>query len=122
MTAANSSCIVSIVEQFDGKLADRLEEEEPSTLGLPYEALVDKRRDRVEARLRHDLGSFELEAAGEHTEPREDVLLVLGQQFVAPLDRAAQRALSLRSVACASCEHVEAASESFEDLFSRQHL
>ena len=63
------------------------------------QALVHERLERVEIGVRDLLGRLERAAAAEDRQAREEQLLLLAEQLVAPLDRGAQRALALGQVA-----------------------
>src|SRR4051812_45251629 len=82
---------------------------------MAYEAFLDEGFEHVELRGRHLLSCVEPAAAGEDGEPREEPLLALVEQLVAPLDRRAERLLTSVGVAGAT-EEVEAPLEPAEDL------
>ena len=70
------------------------------------EALLDERLQRVEVGVCHLLGGFECAAASEDGEAGEELLLLAGEELVAPLDRGSQRLLAGIGVA-AALEQVE---------------
>jgi hypothetical protein len=107
---------------FACELPDRLEHEEAPGRRLAQEALVDERRDQVDVGPADGLGRLELEASRKDREPRKRQLLVLAEQLVTPGDRAPQRALAYRRVACSRRQEVEAALEAPEDLAWPEHL
>src|SRR5688500_15243018 len=93
------------LEPLDGKLADGLEHPEAAAVGSDAdEALVDQRLEGVEVSVDDLFGRLEGPAAAEDGQAGEQALLVGGQQLVGPLDRGAQGALALRSVAAAAGE------------------
>ena len=112
-------------ELLERVVADGVEHREArlAALAAVDEAVVDERRQPVEeARHAADhLRVLERPAADEDREPREQPLLVLGEQRVAPVDRRAQRLLARRRVARAAAEHVEAA-EAREQRVRREEL
>jgi hypothetical protein len=109
------------LELVDRVLPDRLEHRD-AVPKPPYEALVEQRLERVEVGGTDIFGCLERAAAGENRQTREQLLLVVRQELVAPLDRRAQRPLALRQVTRARGEELEAVPEPLEDLPRRQHL
>jgi hypothetical protein len=83
---------------------------------VAHEARVDERPEGVEMGLGELLGRLERGAAPKDGEPREEALLVGGQQLLAPLDRGPEGLLAGVRVSSAS-QQVEALREPFEDLF-----
>ncbi len=79
------------------------------------EALVDERLKRVEVGARDCLGSVECATAGEDGDAREELLLVVGEKVVRPLDRRAERELARFRIA-AAFQEIEALGEPVEDL------
>jgi len=102
-------------------LADRLEHP-VAVPGVPNEALVDERLERVELCLCDLLGCFECAAAQEDGESREELLLLGCQQLVGPLDRRPEGALPLGKVSGAAREKRQTPSESLEDLRRGERL
>ena len=96
-------------------LADRLEHPE-ALVGVPEEALVDERLQRVEIGLRDLLGRLERAPTREDCEPREDALLLGRQELVAPFDRRAKGALALGQVPGTAGQKRQALLEAAEDL------
>src|SRR5437764_3441179 len=108
-------------------LPHRLYHREPRLvlLGLPDKALVHERRDPFEHRpvdAADGLGRRERAAAGKDAELREEPLLVLAEQVVAPVERGSQRLLVLRRVAAAAGQELEAVAETGEHRGRRQEL
>jgi hypothetical protein len=98
MSSTGQVGLAGLLQPFHGVLADRLEHRK--ALRVPAdEALVEQGSERVELGLADSLGRVQREAAGEHTEPSEELLLSARAELVAPLDRRAQRALPLGQVA-----------------------
>jgi hypothetical protein len=96
--------LARLLQALERVLPDRLEHRETAVVGAD-EALVDERLERLEAGGAHLLRRLERPAAREDAEPREQTLLLLAQQVVAPLDRRAQRALPFGRVAGAAGQH-----------------
>ncbi len=62
------------------------------------------------------------EAAGEDRQPAEQPSIGLVEQLVAPVDRAAQRALAIGSIDCRNLQQVETSFEPVQQLGRRQQL
>src|SRR5918997_255593 len=97
-------------EAFEAVLTNRLEHSEPRRslwrVEVAHEVVLDKRRQAVErvqikfaARIDNGVDCIEIRAAGEHRESPEHPLFGSPEQLVAPVDRAANRPVSLRNVA-----------------------
>src|SRR5207302_8407972 len=109
------SRFVGLLEFFAGVFTDRLEH--PVAIArVTHEALVDKRLERVDVRVCDAFRCLERATASEDGEARKELLLLGGQQLVAPLDRRAQRALPLGEIARAAGEQREALLEPLQDL------
>ena len=106
-------------EALAGELPDRLEHPEPSS-GPPHEALVDQRLQPVDVSLDDLFGRVQRTAAREDREPLEELLLVVGEEVVRPLDRRAKRVLARFRIA-AALQEIEALSEPVQDLRRREH-
>ena len=104
----------ALVETLECKLPNRFEHPEP-TLFLARQALLDERRKGVQIRLDDLLGSCERETAHEDGEPREELLLFLVQQLVAPGNRVPEGALPVGKITGASGEHGESLVEPLEE-------
>jgi hypothetical protein len=109
-----------LVEPLECLLADRVEHAEAAAAPPPHEALHDERLEDVELGVANGLRRAEREAAGEHRQPLEELLLVRPEQLVAPLDRRAQRALACRGVARLAGEERQAPLEPGKKLLPRQ--
>ena len=105
--------------QLGSELSDRLEHPEPLA-GVPDEALVDERLENVEVGGAHLLGCLECAATLEDRQTSEQLLFLLAEQVVRPLDRCAQRLLP-RVLVAAALQQVEAVRQPFEDLRGREH-
>jgi len=70
----------------------------------------------------HGLGCVQVEAAGEHPQPSEQRLLLLGQQVVAPGDRVPQRAQALGQVGGAAGEQGQPVGQARQQRLGRQDL
>ena len=101
-------------EPFERVLADRLEHPEPLP-GVAKKALVHEALERVEIGTGDRLGCVQRAPAGEYCEAGEELLLVVGEKLVAPVDRGAQGLLARVAVAPTS-EEVEAFRKALEDL------
>ena len=75
---------------------------------------------RVQVGVADALGRFQRAAPGEHREPGEEPLLLLGEELVAPLDRGPERPLARLGVAAAD-EQIEPLRESLQDLAWAEH-
>jgi hypothetical protein len=101
------------------ELADRLEHREP--LAAPaQQAVIDERREGIEHIAANRLRSIEREAAGEHRQPRKERARVVVEEVHAPLDRRAQRALTLGDVARAARQQRESLLEPRENRGRRE--
>src|SRR5436190_5374921 len=120
MAALQVVGLAPLVETLEPVVADRLEHPE-ALARMPDEALLDERFEHVEISSGHLLGCFERAAPGEDGETREELLLVLVEQFVAPLDRGPERLLARVGVTRAA-EEVEAPGEAVEDLRRRKDV
>src|SRR5437764_11409161 len=105
--------------QLGSELSDRLEHPEPLA-GVPDEALVDERLENVEVGGAHLLGCLECAATLEDRQTSEQLLFLLAEQVVRPLDRCAQRLLP-RVLVAAALQQVETLRQPFEDLRWREH-
>src|SRR5436309_1063522 len=85
-----ASAFWQLHEPLKRELPDRLEQPEPS-VRKPHEALLDECLECVELGLDDLLRCLERAAAGEDGEPREQMLLLVGEQVDAPFDRRPQR-------------------------------
>ena len=93
-------------------------------VGLTDETLVHQRAESVETSIpsRPSIRAATSSTAsrvrtGEHGEEREQALLVVGEQLVAPVDRVAQCPLAFGSVACAARQQVEPVAEALDQRF-----
>ena len=113
------------VEPLERELPDRLEHPEALLAvrigAAADEALVEQRRQRVEVGAADLLRVLEGGAAAEHREPREERLLFLAEQVVAPRDRRAQRGVAFVGVATA-LEKVEPLPDPLEELLRAEQL
>ena len=98
-------------------------------LNLPQQALVDERHERVEhvqaqltVRVADGHCAFDRAATDEDREPPEESLLCRIEKVVAPVDRPAQRALSLRHVTSSAREKAQALLEARQDRLRREDL
>ena len=83
-------CLARDLEPLGGELADRLQHPVARIecrLALAQQALVEERLERVGVSAGDLLRGLVRAAADEDGEPREEQLLLLGEQVVAPLDR-----------------------------------
>ena len=99
MPAADRVGVGRAVEQLDRELPDRVEHPEAPAAPAPHEALHDQGLQAVELRIADRLGRLEREASLEDREAAEGSCSSGPEQLVAPLERRAQRALALGSVA-----------------------
>ena len=104
------------------ELADRLEQQEAVVADRLQQTEVDERRERVEVGVADVLRGFEREAAGEDGEAGEQLLRLLREQVVAPLDRRAERPLAFRRVARAAGEQRQRALQAREQRLRREQL
>ena len=93
-----------------------------SALRVAQQALVDERLQRVEVGAADLLRGLQRAAAAEDRKPGEELLLPFVEQLVAPLDRAAERALALGQVSRAAGEEPQPLLEPLEDLRRRERL
>src|SRR5713226_1173531 len=122
-----------LLEAFQPELTDGFQHDEsrcfPFALRLLHQALVDKRCHA----LKHiqwlllichtdSRSSLERTASHEDGEPAEEVLFLLAQEVVAPLDGVAQCLLAGGQIACATGEDVESAREAFEERLWREQF
>ena len=103
-------------QPLGGVFADRRKEEEASFRRLPQEALLDQRAQSVEVGVANLLGRVDVEAPGEDRQPAEQLLLVVGEKVVAPVDRRAERSLPFGRVAGAAAEEGQALLQAFLKL------
>ena len=92
------------LELLDRELADRLQHPVPRAprgLAAADEALVDQRLQRVDLRAADSLGRLVRATAGEHREPREQLLFLRREEVVRPTDRRVERLLARIRVAAA---------------------
>jgi len=85
-------------EEFEGVLADRLQQEKAAVAERFHEARVDQRRKRVELGTADVFCSLDRERACENAEAAEESPLLVGQQLGAPLHGRPQSAMTLRGV------------------------
>jgi hypothetical protein len=94
--------LAELVEPLARVLADRLEHAvAPLPVGpllLADEVVLEQGLEVVEVGLADGFGGLQPAPAGEDREPREQRLLRLVQEPVAPVDRAAERLLARRQV------------------------
>ena len=109
------------LELLERVLAQRLEHPVAPCAGA-HEAAVDERSERVKLCVADGLGGLKRAAAREHGESCEQPLLLLGEQFVAPVDRRLQRLLAPGRVARTAGQGGQAALEPIKDLGRRQRL
>ena len=114
--------IRQIAQLFECELFDRPQHEEAPVLAVPQEVLVDQRLEDIELCGTDGFRRLELEAPGEHGQPRKQGLLTGGEELVAPLDGPAQRSLPLRCVVRAGRQQVQAPTEALEDLVRCEDL
>ena len=130
VTTADGIGVVGIDEAFLGVLADRLQHV-VAGLGTGAvdddERLVDQARQHVEHIVRgsvlardDELRGFEGAAAGEDREAREDEPLHRGEEVVRPVDRGAQRVVTLHATPAAG-EEPEALVNAARQLFDAEH-
>src|SRR4051794_17190784 len=119
MLAAHIGRHTALFEPLDGVLANRLEHPE-AALGVPDEALLDQRLERVQVGPGDIFGGLDRAAAGEDAERGEEPLLVGRQEVVAPGDRRAERLLARVGVAAAA-EEVETLRQPLQDLSRREN-
>ncbi len=104
VAAADVGCLARGVELLDREFADRLEHPEAllaeAARPSPHEALVEKRRERVEIGVADCLGRLERAAPAKDRESPEELLLVLVEEIVRPGDRRSQSRVALVGVAC----------------------
>ena len=101
------------------ELADRLEHREP--LAAPaQQAVIDERRERFEHFAANRFCRVEREPAGERRQPRKEQARVGVEEFHAPLDRRAQRALTLGDVTRAARQQRESLLEPRENRGRRE--
>ena len=119
MAIAEDIDLPCLVQSLERILADRLQHP-VAVVGVPDEALVDKRLQRVQSG-RHDiLRCIECRAAGEDRQAREEVLLGGDKKLIAPFDRPTQGSLALRKVTSAAGQKREALVDSCEELLRRE--
>src|SRR5204862_2187643 len=119
-----------LVEQLDREGLDGPQHRETRARAAVVgsnQALVDQRRESAQdiqlaGRIAYGLHGLECEAAGEDRQPREQLLLVLAQELVAPQDRAAQRLVALRRVEAAATHELEPVAQAGEQLLRRKQL
>src|SRR5438067_6692921 len=119
VTAPEHLGLTGLVKPLDRVLADRLQHPEAVALADANQALVDERLERVKICVADCFRRLERAAAREDGEPSEELLLVLGQQLVAPLDRRAQRLLA-RVDGAAGLEQIQPLREPLDELFGRE--
>src|SRR5204862_7327056 len=95
--SSNSPPLFQLLER---ELADRLQQG-VALRAEADEALLDQRLQRVQPRSRYLFCGIKRPAAEEDSEPPEGLLLLRREQFVAPGNRAAERALAFGHVASA---------------------
>src|SRR5262245_46422784 len=89
---------------------------------MANEALVDQGPEGVEVRLADLFRRGERKPACEQREPREEALLCLVEELIAPGDGVAECALPVRKVARARAQHWQALPKAFEERVGRQDL
>lgn len=110
----------------DRELSQGLEQREPGAGGGGTgddHGRVDQRLEQVEDPVRcdvgaaaHRLGGPDAGPVGEHAEAAEHEPLLLGQRLVAPLDRGAERVVTVGQVGGVQRERVEAVVQPLEQL------
>ena len=111
MAGADRVCLAGPFERLEPECPDRLEHRDaelPEDLQARDQALVDEVRhavERIDAEIAVLVGDqrddLERDRTDEDREPAEQALLRLGEEVVAPGDRAAQRPLPLGAIAWA---------------------
>src|SRR6058998_1559695 len=106
--------LARLLEALRGVLADRLQHPE-ALVSVAKQALVEERLEGVKVGLADLFCGVEGAAPAEDGEAGEELLLVLVQQVVAPLDRRPQRLLAGVGAA-AGLQQIEALREPLEQL------
>ena len=119
VTLAERSCLGQLLQLLACELADSLQHPK-APVRKPHEALLDECLECVELGLDDLLRRLERAAAGEDGEPREQMLLLVGEQVDAPFDRRPQRLLA-RIGRPSTLEQVEPLSDPFEYLRRGEH-
>src|SRR5207245_7925548 len=99
-----------LLEPLECVLADRLQHSEAALLDA-HEVLVYEGLQGIHLRAADLLSGRERPATGEHGETSEQTPLLHVEQFVAPLDRGAERALPCGRVASSAGQHGKAPTE-----------
>ena len=121
MAATELVGVGCLVEPLERELADRLQHRVARLLAAE-QVLVEQRAERVDFGAADGLGRLERAAAREHREAREQLLLALVEQVVAPGDRRAKGSLALGGVARTAGQQRQPLLEPFEQRRRRQHL
>ena len=128
---AKSGELQRFAEQLDAVLLDRLEQVVARDAVAGFhddERLVDERGHAVENVFdlercagAHGLRRLERKAPGEHGESTQQLLFAMVEQAVAPIHRAAQRAMPRQRRATSARQQTKGVVQSSGDLVGRQH-
>ena len=131
MTSGDGLDLAGILELAGRELAHRLQHPEPGDGAvlahldqrLVHQALEQGQHhgpgDAVAGG--HGLGRVDGERSGEHREAAKQSLLRLGQQRVAPSDRALDRLMPRADPSLATCQQADRVGEALDDLRRREH-
>ena len=117
----NGICLAALNQPRECVFPDCLQHRVALTI-TDDETAIHERLERVEVCVADRLRPREREPSGEHGEPREQTLLRLAQEVVAPADGRVERVLAPRSVTWAPGQQWKALIEAQQDLSRRQGL
>ena len=115
MPAAERERLALLGESLESVLANRLEQGETALLP-PNQTVLDQHADLVHRRVADGLGGLCREAAGEHGDSGESLLLRGVEQAEAPVEGRSQGLLARRRIAASARQQRQTRVESIEQL------